>query len=138
MAAGGLPVPSEAATRNTVLAAIEMQQFTSRRKNLNEKENKPAFEMRAGIHTGPVVAGIVGVRKFQYDIWGDTVNTASRMESEGTAGKVNISHATYTLLKDNPDFTFESRGKLQAKGKGEIQMWYVQETNDTYSSLINK
>ena len=68
---------------------------------------------------------IVGVKKFQYDIWGDTVNTASRMESHGQAGKVNISQATYELLKDDPDFTFESRGKIEAKGKGEIEMWFV-------------
>jgi len=71
------------------------------------------------------VAGIVGVRKFQYDIWGDTVNTASRMESNGEVGKVNISQATYNLLKDDPDFSFESRGKIEAKGKGEIEMYFV-------------
>jgi class 3 adenylate cyclase len=85
----------------------------------------PAFEMRVGIHTGPVVAGIVGVKKFQYDIWGDTVNTASRMESSGELGKVNISQTTYSMLKDDPQFIFESRGKIQAKGKGEIEMWFV-------------
>ena len=88
-------------------------------------KDKPAFEMRVGIHTGPVVAGIVGVKKFQYDIWGDTVNTASRIESNGAVGKVNISQATYELLKDNPDFSFESRGKIEAKGKGEMEMWFV-------------
>ncbi|MCC5916856.1 MAG: adenylate/guanylate cyclase domain-containing protein, partial [Cryomorphaceae bacterium] len=78
-----------------------------------------------GIHTGPVVAGIVGVKKFQYDIWGDTVNTASRMESAGEVGKVNISQTTYELLKDDSQFTFEGRGKVAAKGKGEIEMWFV-------------
>ena len=81
--------------------------------------------MRVGIHTGPVVAGIVGVKKFQYDIWGDTVNTASRIESNGEAGKVNISQATYELLKDDNDFAFESRGKIEAKGKGEMEMYFV-------------
>lgn len=85
----------------------------------------PAFEMRVGIHTGPVVAGIVGVKKFQYDIWGDTVNTASRMESNGSVGEVNISQATYELLKDENDLTFKSRGKIEAKGKGEIEMYFV-------------
>jgi adenylate cyclase len=78
-----------------------------------------------GIHTGPVVAGIVGVKKFAYDIWGDTVNTASRMESAGEVGKVNVSQATYELLKEDPQLSFESRGKIEAKGKGEIEMFFV-------------
>ena len=82
--------------------------------------------MRIGIHTGPVVAGIVGVKKFQYDIWGDTVNTANRMESKGEVGKVNISKETYELLKDDKNFAFESRGKIEVKGKGEIEMYFVE------------
>ena len=88
--------------------------------------------MRVGIHTGPVVAGIVGVKKFQYDIWGDTVNTASRMESSGEVGKVNISQATYELIKDTStalgmtnQFEFKSRGKIEVKGKGEMEMLFV-------------
>jgi class 3 adenylate cyclase len=85
----------------------------------------PAFRMRVGIHTGPVVAGIVGVKKFQYDIWGDTVNTASRMESSGEAGKVNVSEATYMAIKDEHTFTFIPRGLVSAKGKGEVAMWFV-------------
>lgn len=89
------------------------------RKMENETANNPAFEMRVGIHTGSVVAGIVGVKKFQYDIWGDTVNIASRIESMGEAGKVNISQTTYKLLKDDSEFDFEGRGK------GEIEMWFV-------------
>jgi class 3 adenylate cyclase len=81
--------------------------------------------MRVGIHTGPVVAGIVGVKKFQYDIWGDTVNTASRMESHGEIGKVNVSSSTYEILKDHQEFNFESRGKSEVKGLGETEMWFV-------------
>ncbi len=102
-----------------------MQEFVGKRKRENEVQNKPAFEMRAGIHVGPIIAGIVGVKKFQYDIWGDTVNTASRMESNSKVGKVNISHDTYLLVKEEEDFVFEYRGKVEAKGKGELEMYFV-------------
>jgi adenylate cyclase len=125
MAAGGLPVPFEESTKNTVLAAIEIQQFIIERAKERSNKNEICFEMRLGIYTGPVVAGIVGVKKFQYDIWGDTVNTASRMESAGEVMKVNIGQTTYNILKDDPDFIFEYRGKIQAKGKGEVDMNFV-------------
>lgn len=125
MAAGGLPVPSEKSVDNTILAALEMQSYMTKRFAEKESTDGFTFEMRLGIHTGPVVAGIVGVKKFQYDIWGDTVNTAARMESSGAVGKVNISQHTYELIKDNPAFTFTHRGKINAKGKGEIDMWFV-------------
>jgi len=134
MAAGGLPVPTSDSALNTVLAALEMQDFIVKRKAENDADGKPAFEMRVGIHTGPVVAGIVGVKKFQYDIWGDTVNTASRIESNGETGKVNISQATYELLKEHPDFAFKCRGKIEAKGKGEIEMWFVEKAITTINS----
>ncbi len=125
MAAGGLPQPDANAVKNTILAALDMQSFIKRRYRENQLRNQPAFEMRVGIHVGPIVAGIVGVKKFQYDVWGDTVNTASRMESNGVVGKVNISHSTYLLVKDEQDLLFEYRGKVQAKGKGELKMYFV-------------
>ena len=129
MAAGGLHIPKISEPQDVLKAALEMQQFIIDRKAERCKLNLPAFNMRVGIHTGPVVAGIVGVKKFQYDIWGDTVNTASRMESNGEAGKVNISQTTYELLKDIGEFKFESRGKIEAKGKGEIEMYFVSRKN---------
>lgn len=125
MAAGGIPVPTADSVKNTVLAALQMQAFISQRKIENNTAKKEAFEMRVGIHTGPVVAGIVGVKKFQYDIWGDTVNTASRMENAGEVGKVNISQATHEILKDESDFQFEPRGRIAVKGKGEMEMWFI-------------
>lgn len=123
MAAGGLPVPSRHSTKNTVLAALEMQMFIKQRKEENDALGKPFFEMRAGIHTGHVVAGIVGIKKFQYDIWGDTVNIAKRMESAGKIGHVNVSQSTYEIIRSYPDFEFEHRGNTILIGKNKFEMW---------------
>lgn len=129
MAAGGIPVPSENAVKNTVLAGLEMSECMLKMKYTYQAVGKIPFEMRIGIHTGPAVAGIVGVTKFQYDIWGDTVNTASRIELAGEVGRVNISKSTYEHIKDDPDFIFIPRGMVQTKGKGEIEMWFVEKAN---------
>lgn len=126
LAAGGLPTPNYTHTKDVVLAALRIRDFIKKGKAEKIAQNLPFFEIRVGIHTGPVVAGIVGVKKFQYDIWGDTVNTASRIESNGEAGKINISHSTYELLKDDPDFIFDIRGKIEAKGKGKINMYFIE------------
>jgi class 3 adenylate cyclase len=88
------------------------------------EQNDPLFKIRMGINSGSVVAGIVGIKKFAYDIWGDTVNIASRMESSGEAGKVNISGNTYDLVKDR--FNCLYRGKVEAKNKGMIDMYFVE------------
>ena len=90
--------------------------------------------MRVGIYTGPVVAGIVGLKKFQYDIWGDTVNIASRIESSGEPGKVNISASTYAHISERSALTFEPRGLVQAKGKGELEMYFVSRRHQEHSS----
>lgn len=129
MAASGLgsknKVQSLKDASNLVSATLEMQDFVQKRAIELETLNLKPFQMRFAIHTGPVVAGIVGIKKFQYDIWGDTVNTAARMESAGEVGRVNISQTTYELLRDDADFAFESRGKIEAKGKGEMEMFFV-------------
>jgi len=128
MAAGGLPTPNTTHALDVIKAALEIRDFIAVGKARKVAAGLPYFEIRIGIHTGPVVAGIVGVKKFAYDIWGDTVNTASRMESSGEVGHVNISEATYELVKNDTGISFTPRGKVQAKGKGEMEMYFVKRT----------
>ncbi len=113
---------------NMIRAALEMQQFLNEQKQEKMRLGKPFFEARIGIHTGSVVAGVVGVKKFAYDIWGDTVNIASRMEVNGEEGRVNISDTTHGLIKYQ--FDCEYRGKVQAKNKGLIDMYYVKKEKE--------
>lgn len=113
---GGLP-------NDLVKAAMEMQEFLNDYKSERTKQFLPFFEARIGIHTGPVVAGVVGFNKFAYDIWGDTVNIAARMEANCEVGKVNISESTYNKVKYK--FDCQYRGKIAAKNKGQIDMYYV-------------
>jgi adenylate cyclase len=131
MAAGGLPDVNQSHALDSVLAALQMQHFMVQMKKEKEAKNLPFWQIRLGIHTGPLVAGVIGTEKFSYDVWGDTVNTASRMESSGAAEAVNISKATYDLVQEF--FVCEYRGKLVAKNKGEIDMYFVKRLKPEFS-----
>lgn len=123
MCAAGIPVPRATHAFDAVLGALEIQQFMELRKVHKAQQNIPYWDIRIGIHSGPILAGVIGNKKFAYDVWGDTVNTASRMESSGVPGKINISSATFELVKDFCEC--EYRGKILAKNKGEMDMYLV-------------
>jgi len=120
MALSGLPIEDTNHAEKAILAAFKINEWVNQ-----HNKNVGKYEIRIGLNSGPVIAGIVGNKKFAYDIWGDTVNTASRMESSGAAGKINISQSTYEIIKDNDNFDFEYRGKINVKGKGEVDMYFV-------------
>jgi predicted ATPase/class 3 adenylate cyclase len=124
MCAGGLNLYQEFDEANIIYAAFEISEFIQAKRKEKEERGKPTIDMRIGIHTGPVIAGIVGIKKFAYDIWGDTVNIASRMESTGQPGKINISGYTYELIKDR--FNCVPRGKIEVKNKGQVEMYFVE------------
>jgi adenylate cyclase len=123
MCAGGIPERNRTNPVEVILSALEMQQYMLKLKTTSEIAGMKYWDIRIGIHTGTVVAGVVGQKKLSYDIWGDTVNTASRMESSGDAGKINISGTTYEFVKDF--FVCEYRGKMPVKYKGELDMYFV-------------
>ena len=123
MAVGGLPVPNSTHPEDVVQAALEMRDFIVERR----KRGGAYLGIRIGVHTGPVVAGIVGKKKFQYDVWGDTVNTAARMQSSGAVDQVNISQATHDFLGSR--FKFTPRGELEVKGKGRLAMFFIDHLN---------
>ena len=125
MCAGGIPTENESHLLNIVKAGLEMQEYILMRNEKRIEANMPEWNIRIGINTGPIVAGVVGKKKYAYDIWGSTVNVASRMESNGEPGRVNISAATYELIKDKYACTY--RGKIFAKNIGEIDMYFVEE-----------
>ncbi len=125
MAVGGMPDNNLATPTNVVQAALQMLAFIKELIEIRKNQGRQFFEIRLGIHTGPVIAGVVGNIKFQYDIWGDSVNLAARMEQNSEPGKVNISNATYDLVKNN--FTCVHRGKINAKNMGDMDMYFVEE-----------
>lgn len=123
MCAGGIPVKNRTNPVEVVLSALEMQEYMKVMEEQTAVKQQKFWDIRIGIHTGTVIAGVVGSKKLSYDIWGDTVNTASRMESSGEPGRVNISGMTYELVRDF--FICEYRGKMPVKYKGEIDMYFV-------------
>lgn len=126
MCAGGLPFPTEDHAINVVRAAMEISAFVKATKESTAIDH--VFEIRLGIHTGPVISGVVGTQKFAYDIWGDTVNIAARMESASVPGKINISESTYRIVKDT--FCCSYRGEIEVKNKGLMKMYFVENETD--------
>ncbi len=132
MCAGGLPDPNRTHILDTALAALQMNAAIEAERAKRAAQSRPYWEVRIGFHTGPLVAGVIGSKKFSYDIWGDTVNTASRMESSGMPGRVNVSGAAREELKYF--FECESRGKVAAKNKGDIEMYFLNRLKPAFSA----
>ena len=124
MCAGGIPIEKEGHVLNMIKASLEMQEWIKENNSNRNNIGLPSWDLRIGIHVGPIVAGVVGKKKYAYDIWGSTVNIASRMESNGEPGRVNISSATYELIKE--EYQCSYRGKIYAKNVGEIDMYFVE------------
>jgi len=121
MCACGLPTVNKTHAGNAISAAMEIIGLV--KKALDAQDGLHHFEVRIGVHTGPVIAGIVGIKKWQYDIWGDTVNIASRMESMSKPGRVNLSETTWHEIKD--DFPCEYRGEIEVKNRGPLKMYFL-------------
>ncbi len=119
MAAAGVPDPSPDHARRAALLALDMREAVA----TAAVGDGSALELRIGINSGPVIAGVIGSKRFLYDLWGDAVNTASRMESQSTPGEIQITRATYELLKD--EFVCRPRGTIDVKGKGPMETWYL-------------
>ena len=120
MAVGGAPTPRADHAQAVARMALEMRDLVAQRRFLGTRQ----LRMRIGIHTGPAVAGVIGTRKFAYDLWGDTVNTASRMESHGEPGRIHVSRATHDRL--TRAFTLTRRGVITVKGKGEMETFFLE------------
>jgi class 3 adenylate cyclase len=131
MCAGGVPIRNNSNAIAMTLAALEIRDFMDQVVEQKKKNNEDILEIRIGIHTGPLTAGVVGMKKFAYDIWGDTVNTASRMETASEPGKVNVSGTTHELIKKY--FECEFRGKREVKGKGMVEMYFVHSIKPEFS-----
>jgi len=132
MCAGGVPDTNNTHLFDVALVALSMREEFGSLKKHKENQNIPFWDIRIGFHTGPLVAGVIGHKKFSYDIWGDTVNTASRMESSGEAGKINVSSDVF--LKLQYLFLFTGRGSLQIKGKGDLNVYFLERLRPQFSA----
>lgn len=132
MYAGGVPSMNETHAMDAVLGALEIQSLVDKVNREKASSGRPVFEIRIGMNSGPLMAGVVGEKKFVYDIWGDSVNLANRMESSGCKGKINISESTHILIKDY--FETEARGRIVAKNKGTVEMYFVNRIKPEFSS----
>jgi class 3 adenylate cyclase len=119
MVVGGLPLGTADPTAAIADMALEMQRFIRSFRTIYDE----SFQIRIGIHCGSVVAGVIGTKKFIYDLWGDTVNVASRMESQGSPGQIQVTEAVYSVLRDR--YHFEKRGAISVKGKGEMTTYWL-------------
>lgn len=131
MCAGGLPEPRRTHSVDACLAALEIQGYMARINTLRDKLRLPPWELRIGIHTGSVMAGVVGKRKFTYDIWGDAVNVAALMEANGVPGQINLSESTHHRVKNF--FETEDRGTIGAKNKGGLPMFFLTRIKPPFS-----
>ncbi|MCG8410074.1 MAG: PAS domain S-box protein [Bacteroidales bacterium] len=131
MCAGGLPLRNKSNPIDVTLAGLKIQKFMEKSAKEKIKNNETPWELRLGIHTGDVIAGVIGKKKFAYDIWGDAVNKACRMEQAGEVGKVNISESTYSYIKEYFDCTY--RGKIEIKNGGQLKMYFVNRLKPEFS-----
>ncbi len=131
MCVGGVPQANKSHAFDSVLAALEIQKLVEEKAKADQAQGNPVWRVRIGIHTGSIVAGVIGKKKLAYDVWGDTVNVASRMETKGEAGKVNVSETTYLAIKNFFKCTY--RGKVLAKNIGEINMYFVERILPEYA-----
>jgi PAS domain S-box-containing protein len=131
MCAGGLPLRNKSNPIDITLAGLKIQKFMKDYAEEKRKNNEVVWQLRLGIHTGEVIAGVIGKKKFAYDIWGDAVNKASRMEQAGEIERVNVSGSTYDYIKDYFDCTF--RGKIEVKNNGELEMYFVNRLKEEFS-----
>ncbi|MBX2980052.1 MAG: hypothetical protein KF905_12210 [Flavobacteriales bacterium] len=132
MCASGLPEPKASHALDLVLMALEMIDAVERTNTERRAKGLQEWHVRIGMHSGPVVSGVVGEKKFAYDIWGDTVNLASRMESNGQPGHLNVSGSTYAQIMDFVEA--RPRGPIKVKGKGEVQMYFVERLRPAYAA----
>ena len=123
LAVAGVPTGSRHHARHMIEAAMEVLSFLKAEDRQRSRSARPSFQVRIGVHSGSVITGVVGHTKFAYDVWGDDVNVASRIEANGRPGQINVSQSTYQLTKDH--FDYEYRGKIEAKHKGELDMYFL-------------